>query len=276
MPEPFLSYLRVYEPLRVFDGPTGVPVREALRRGAVEPHDAGRRDRDQCLRAALRSRLLPGDDGAGGELDVVVTTSEAGDRLVCPLDTRPRAAAAVLAFLAEELPVLRAAALPVAEAAARRGAEAALTEIGDGAAHVVTSAWTVPLPWFALVDPARRRLRLDSPRRVHWQVLIGTAIARAERAEKIVRSGIGDEGPAEVLAETAGWLGRFDRESVVELDYGGLVEFIDDDTLRADDSARLVQDALQALHDGDGDTAQACYERLREFWGAVAGRRRNG
>lgn len=273
MPDPFLSYLRVYEPLRVFDGPTGAPVREALRRGAVRPHDAGPRDREQCLRAALRSRVLPGGDGA---LDVLVTASESGEQLVCPLDTRPRAAAALLAFLAEEPPLLRTTVLPVPETVARRDAEAALGEIGDGAAHVVTSAWTVPLPWFALVDPAQRRLRLADPRRVHWQVPIGTAIARAERAEKIVRSGIGDEGPAEVLAETVSWLGRFARTSLVELDYGGLVAYLDDDALRADASAQLVQDALQALDDGDAEAAQTCYETLREFWGAVAGHRSDG
>ncbi|MGD9988818.1 hypothetical protein [Pseudonocardia sp.] len=271
MPEPFLSYLRVYEPLRAFDGPTGAPVREALRRGPVAAGDAGDRDRDRCLRVGLGTGKLPADT-----VDVLVTTARSGDTLVCPLDTRPRAAAALLAFLAEQPPVLRAAVLGGPESTARRDAEAALAEIGDGAAHVVTSAWTVPLPWFALVDPDARRLSLHGTRRVHWQVPIGTALARAERAEKTVRSGIGDDGPAEVLAETASWLARFDHDSVVELDYGGLVTFLDDDTLRGDSSAELVQDALQALQDGDGDVAQSCYEKLRDFWGAVAAHRGSG
>ncbi|ODT99488.1 MAG: hypothetical protein ABS81_25660 [Pseudonocardia sp. SCN 72-86] len=271
MPEPFLSYLRVYEPLRAFDGPAGSAVRDALARGPVAAGDAGARDRDNCLRAALGSRLLPADT-----VDVLVTTSETGDTLVCPLDTRPRAAAALLAFLAEEPPVLRAAVLGRPESVARRDAEVALAEIGEGAAHVVTSAWTVPLPWFSLVDHDARVLSIHGTRRVHWQVPIGTALARAERAEKIVRSGIGDDGPAETLAETASWLARFDRASVVELDYGGLVAFLDDDALRTDTSAELVQDALQALQDGDGDVAQACYEELRDFWGAVAAHRGDG
>lgn len=273
MPDPFLSYLRVYEPLSVFDGPTGAPVRAAVARGAVTPAAAGAREREVCLRSTLRSRLLP---GGAATFEVMSFTDQAGEQLVCPLDTRPRAAAALLAFLAEADPVLAAAAVPGPGAAARRTAEAALAEIGDGAAHVVTAAWTVPLPWFVLVDVPARVVHVAPPRRVHWQVPIATALARAERAEKIVRSGVGDDGPAEVLAETAAWLARFDRESVVELDYGGLAALIADDGLRDDDSAELVQDALQALHDGDGDTAQACYERLREFWGAVAARRDDG
>lgn len=274
MPDPFLSYLRVYEPLRAFEGPSGTAVREAIARGPLEPERAGARERELCLRSTLRSRLLPGDPD--GPVDVLVVAGQRGEQLVCPLDTRPRAAAALLAFLDEEEPLLRKAALTVPDAAVRRVAEAALAEVGDGAAHVVTATWTVPLPWFALVDAHARQLRLARPRRVHWQVPIGAALARAERAEKIVRDGLGDEGPAEVLAETAAWLSRFDRDSLVELDYGGLVAVIGDDDLRTDDSAELVQEALQALQDGDGEIAQACYERLREFWGAVAAHRRDG
>jgi hypothetical protein len=206
---------------------------------------------------------------------VLVLGGASGDPLVCPLDTRARAAAAVLSFLAEEAPVLRACALPVPESAARREAEAALAELGDGAAHVVSASWTVPLPWFALVDPEERQLRLDGRRRVWWRVPMGRARARAAQAERIVRTGLGDTGPADVLAETGTWLARFDRLSVVELDYGGLVDLVDDEALRNDDSADQVRDALQALREGDTAAARASYDRLRVFWAVVAGKQRS-
>jgi len=102
----------------------------------------------------------------------------------------------------------------------------------------------------------------------------GRARARAVQAERIVRSGLGDSEPADVLAETGSWLARFDRASVVELDYGGIVELVDDEALRNDDSADQVRDALQALREGDKAAAQASYERLREFWAEVAGKQR--
>ena len=35
MSAPFLSYLRVYEPLRAFEGPSGARVRAALARGPL-------------------------------------------------------------------------------------------------------------------------------------------------------------------------------------------------------------------------------------------------
>lgn len=278
MPSPFLSYLRVYEPLRAFDGASGAAVRAGLARGAVRPDRAGRRERELCLRAMLHGRLLPGDagGGAGAPVDVLVLGGEGGEPFVCPLDTRPRAGAAVLGFLAEEDPVLRSSALVVPEAAARRRAERAVAELGDSAAHVVTAAWTVPLPWFALVDPEERQVRLDAQRRVWWRVPIAKALGRAGQAERVVRGALGDDGPAEVLAETRGWLERFDRTSIVELDYGGLVDLLDDAALRSDDSAGEVRRALRLLRAGDLDAATECYGRLRDFWGRVAARQRDG
>ena len=270
MPAPFLSYLRVYEPLRAFEGPSGQAVRAALASGPVPPDAAGRRDRELCLRAQLASRPLP-----RRHTDVMVTGGPGETTLVCPLDTRPRAGAALLAFLASEPPVLQSAALPVPAATARKLAKDAVAELGEGAAHVVSASWTVPLPWFALFAESDRRMRFD-PRRVWWQTTMLEARRRAGSAEKIVRESIGEDGPAEVLAETAAWLERFDRESVVELDYGGLVELLDDTALRDDPSAKEVHAALRALRDGDGETATACYDRLREFWSLAAGRQRFG
>ena len=285
MPAPFLSYLRVYEPLRAFDGPSGRAVRAALARGPLSAERAGVHERELCLRAQLGARLLPGDErivggrsanpGAGRGCEVLVLGGTSGDPLVCPLDTRARAGAAVLSFLEEEPPILRAGVLPVPEPEARRRAEAAVAELGDGAAHVVSASWTVPPAWFALVDPEERRLRLDGRRRVWWRVPMGRARARAAQAERIVRDGLGDGESADVLAETGKWLGHFDRASVVELDYGGVVDLLDDEALRDDDSADQIRDALQALRKGDTALARAGFERLGAFWAAVAGKQRS-
>jgi hypothetical protein len=114
------------------------------------------------------------------------------------------------------------------------------------------------------------------PRRVWWQVPIGRARGRAARAEEVIRDAFGDNSAAAVLAETAAWLARFDRDSVVELDYGGLVHLFDDASLRSDTSAAQVREALRALRDGDTDKARQGYERLREFWSPVAGKQRFG
>ena len=172
--------------------------------------------------------------------------------------------------------MLRGSALPVPESVARREAEAAVAELGDGAAHVVSAGWTVPLPWFALVDPEERQLRLGRPAprvvaRADGPGAGPGGAGRADRAHTVSATA----APRTSSPRPATWLARFDRSSVVELDYGGLVELVDDEALRNDDSADQVRDALQALREGDTDAARASYDRLREFWAVVAGKQRS-
>lgn len=296
MPAPFLCYLRVYEPLRAFRGEAARRVRAALARGPVPAERAGERDREVCLRAQLGvpTRLLPGEAADGtpipdAPLDVLVASEPesagaalGGDTLVCPLDTRPRAAAALVGFLTTEPRAVRAAALAdvtvggLSEAAVRAKAEAVVAELGAGATHVVSATWTLPLPWFALVEPEGRVLALSpgAPRRVYWRMSIEAARRRAEDGHAAVAAAFGEAGPAAVLRDTGRWLAHFDSRSVVELDYGGLVQLLDDATLRADTSAADVHAALAAIRGGLGDAAAAHYQRLREFWGAVASRER--
>jgi hypothetical protein len=243
------------------------------------------------------ARLLPGERADGtsveGPADVLLAEGPGGSAgpepvgpktLVCPLETRPRAAAALVGFLTSETPVLRTAALPVDEAVVRSRAEAVVAELGDAATHIVSATWTVPLPWFALVDPAERILVLPSDdavtapeapvRRCYWRVPMSDALSRADAAADLLAETLGDDGPAEVLRDTARWLRHFDPGSLVELDYGGLVALVDDQTLAADTSAEDVAEALEALRAGDAERAMASYRRLRDFWAGVAVRQR--
>ena len=141
----------------------------------------------------------------------------------------------------------------------------------------MSATWTVPLPWFVLVEASDRVLVLahddpataDGPglrRRCYWRVGMADALARADSAAELLTSTLGDGGPAEVLRDTARWLRHFDAGSLVELDYGGLVQLVDDETLAGDTSAEDVTAALGALREGDAEKAMASYRRLRDFW----------
>ncbi|HSK58004.1 MAG TPA: hypothetical protein VK935_03015, partial [Actinomycetospora sp.] len=150
MPAPFVCYLRVYEPLGALRAPLAARVRAGLARGAVPVAEAGLRDREVCLRAQLGvpARLLPGERSDGTPLDVAADVlladvpAGAGQEpvgpqtLVCPLETRPRAAAALGGFLGTETPVLRSAALGTEESVARSRAEAVVAARGDAAPHL--------------------------------------------------------------------------------------------------------------------------------------------
>lgn len=301
VPVPFVCYLRVYEPLGALQAPLAARVRAGLARGAIAVTEAGARDRDVCLRAQLGAptRLLPGEkeDGTALEVaaDVLLADGPPGpagasgpvgpQTLVCPLETRPRAAAALVGFLSTEDPVLRSAALTHEESVVRSRAEAVVSELGTSATHIVSATWTVPLPWFALVEPVERVLVLpsddavvppeSSSRRCYWRVRIADALSRADAAADLLAETLGEGGPAEVLRDTARWMRHFDAGSLVELDYGGLVQLMDDQTLAADSSAEDVAEALDALRQGDAERAMTSYRRLRDFWAGRASRQRS-
>lgn len=286
MPRPFVAYLRVYEPLSVLDAPLAVKVEKALEKGPIPRSEAGDRERELWLRSQLRRKLLPGES-----FDVMtispaeVPTSEAArvgpGPLVCPLDLRARSAAALVGFLASSPPILQDAALSLSPETVRARASAVMAELSAGAVHVISTTWTVPLPWFALVDPAQRRVVLasaqdDPERQVSWRVAMADARRRVARALKVVKSSLGDEGPATVLADTGRWLEHFHPHSAVELDYGGLVQLVEDKDLLEDTSAADVNAIVDALEADDAEEVALRYETLREFWGELARRERHG
>lgn len=293
VPRPFVAYLRVYEPLSVLDAQLADRVRKALEVGALSRAEVGNRERELWLRSQLASppRLLPGERSDGSvspdaPFDVMtigpaeVPTSEAASvgpgPLVCPLDLRPRSAVALVGFLATSPAPLREAAVSVEPEEIRARASSVMAELTAGAVHVVSTTWTVPLPWFALVDPDARRIVLapqaDPERQLSWRVAMADARRRVTRAHKIVRKSIGENGPAKVLADTGRWLEHFHPHSAVELDYGGLVQLIEDKDLLEDTSAQDVNAIVDALEQGDTEEVALRYERLRNFWGKVARR----
>ncbi|MEU5691343.1 hypothetical protein [Actinosynnema sp. NPDC020468] len=293
MPRPFVAYLRVYEPLSALDAPLADQVRKALEAGALSRADVGERERELWLRSQLARprRLLPGERSDGSvapdaPFDVMTISpaevpGEVGPGpLVCPLDLRARSAAALVGFLATSTGPLRDEALAVESDAVRSRASAVMAELNRGAVHVISTTWTVPLPWFALVDPDTRRVvqapRDDPARQVSWRVSMPDARSRIARALRVVSQSLGEDGPARILSDTGKWLDNFAPDSAVELDYGGLVQLIDDADLLEDTSAQDVNAIVDALESGDAEEVALRYERLREFWDELARRERHG
>jgi len=287
VPRPFVAYLRVYEPLSALDAPLAAKVKKALETGPVPRAEVGDRERELWLRSQLAKKLLPGESS----FDVMtispaeVPTSDAArvgpGPLVCPLDLRARSAAALVGFLASSPPILQDAALNIAPETVRSRASAVMAELSGGAVHTISTTWTVPLPWFSMVDPAQRRVVLasaqdDPERQVSWRVAMADARRRVARALKVVQAALGDEGPAKILADTGRWLEHFHPHSAVELDYGGLVQLLEDKDLLEDSSAADVNAIVDALERDDAEEVALRYEALREFWGELARRERHG
>jgi hypothetical protein len=295
VPRPFVCYLRVYEPLSAFDAPLVDRLAERVDSHALSRSAVGEREQELWLRSQLSRpvRLLPGElaDGRAAPnapLDVLTlqtaevpasdTATVGPGPLVCPLDLRPRAAAALVGFLATTGMVLRQAVLSTDTERARGHATDVMQAAGAAAVHVISSTWTVPLPWFALVEPADRHIVLGggdgAVREVYWRTAMADARRRIARAYSITKDNIGDDGPAVILRNTGRWLEQFHPHSAVELDYGGLVHLIEDETLLEDSSALDVQAILTAMETGDTDELNVRYEKVREFWAKLAAKER--
>ena len=281
----YVAQLRVYEPLAAFsdrerrrwEAYAACGTAPAREQGPLLEHEAG-------LRALVgrAPALLP-------ELpEHAYVTRVDGVTLVCPWRTRLRAEEALLDFRSGLPDELADAFLPPAVAQlAQEQLDRDVREHPDRRAHVLNSSWQVPLRWFVLVDPVERSVSRGAPgsapgvpsgaasrtggpppggplttgRWLVYRTPMSQARRRLARALSVLRGAL-DEGPVTAgVAELGRWLEEFHPQSLVELDYGGLVHLLDDAELSADESARDIARALAALAEGRGEQAGAAYAR---------------
>jgi hypothetical protein len=288
VPRPFVAYLRVYEPLSAFDSQLSKRLRNVIETAPLARSAVGEHEREMWFRSQLSvpPRLFPGESATGGPsprtaFDVLVLNPKdvagadpEGGPLVCPLDVMPRSAVALVGFLTTAHPSLRDAAITASLDSVRARAAKILAEQAAGAVHAVSTTWTVPLPWFVMFDSTHRRLVLATreakERECSWRATMAEARSRVARAYELTIGTFGEQGPAKVLEDTAGWLEHFDDNSVVELDYGGLVQLLGDEDLTEDTSCEDVNAIVTALESGDAEEVAERFERLRDFWGELA------
>jgi hypothetical protein len=272
VPSLFASYLRVYEPLTAFDRDRQVFWRRYAREGRAQ----GLVDGPLRQRTAVLEAL-----GAGWtrlpDLPDEAYVLEWGDSLlVCPWNLRLRVAEAALnardgvpSVLADAFvpPVLAGQARAIVEDW-RSGAK--VLEHGVPRVHEQIATWGVPLRWFVFVDLDEREIALaQGGRTLRYRTEISKARRRAHRGVSVLRKSLGDAPITEAVEEGTRWLEEFHPRSIVELDYGGLVNLLPTDDLARDDSPGLVAAGLSALSRGDADQASEAYEKLVERWRAV-------
>lgn len=272
MPSLFAAYLRVYEPLTAFDRERQAYWRRYVKEGrAVAPTDGPGRQRTAVLEAlgASWSRLPDLPDEA-----YVLETDDT--LLVCPWNLRFRVAEAALTARDGVPSVIADALVPPALAGQAKAivddwrSGPNVLERGMPRVHEQVSTWGVPLRWFVFIELDERELSVRPGHRVlRYRTEIARARRRAHRAVAVLRRALGEVPITAAVEEGARWLEDFHPRSVVELDYGGLVELIGDEALRADDSPGLVAAGLAGLAASDADSATAAYEKLVARWRAV-------
>lgn len=273
---PYVSYLRVYEPLAAFPEP----------------------ERSHWARYARRERLPTAQDEVRRALTdllpvppVPVPVQESADAFVaevdgvtcvCPWRTRLRGWLA-LAGLGRELPtvVLDAALPPVVREQSGADFERWRERNPDARPWIRSALWGVPVRWFVLVaDEEREFVKVDAEGEdgtggtlsLRYRTPMVQARRRVARALKVLRTELEDQTTVEALVDVGRWLEEFHPRSLVELDYGGLVHTLTEEQLAEDHSAAEIAEGLTALREGDRERAAAAYERLVERWRAVQDR----
>src|SRR5579875_1179553 len=291
---PYAAYLRVYEPLSAFREPelsrwaayAASPTRPR-RLNALEAEHA------ESLRrvTAVPPVVVPDEESE----DAYIRWAD-GVTYVCPWQTRLRSWLALGHLRATSRPPLADAFSPAEAASAAEAFARRYGDITSLRTYIQTSAWHVPLSWFALFSPPERWLALGQGRETGTgpssatasavrTLIYATAMAQARRrlarALAAVRQGLHGPlaGPEDVrrdslaitaqLEDLARWLEEFHARSVVELDYGGLVNLLDDDALRGDQSVAEISAAIRGINQDEPELAIAMYRRAAARWQAL-------
>ena len=296
---PCAAYLRVYEPLSAFGRAERVRW-ESYAASADRPRraDALEAERQEALRRII---AWPPIVAPAKESDHAYVRWADGITYVCPWQTRLRSWLALGRLRATTGSPLADAFTPdQADQAADEFSRWEGKEVAPRV-YIQSSTWSVPPTWFVPFAPAERWLVLGSTADFQSSrpatasatrtLIYATTMAQARRR---VARGLGtvrripgtapaprkpgterDHGAPSMAAlvqvsaaleEIGRWLEEFHPHSLVELDYGGLVQLLDDDALRADQSVAEISAAVSALASREFDLAAAMYQRLRARW----------
>lgn len=300
---PCAAYLRVYEPLSAFSP------EEQARWQAYATSPARRRRAEaleaEHAEAVRRLIALPPIVAPVQESPHAYVRWADGVTYVCPWQTRLRCCQAVARLKATPGPLLADSFAPgQAEQAAQEYARWERRGVAPRIC-IQSSTWSVPWPWFVAFSPTERWLVLGSAAERDSKgpatasatrtLIYATAMAQARKrvaralgtvrrasspkpSRRQAREAEPDQGaPAAAvmlrasakLEELGRWLEEFHPHSQVELDYGGLVQLLDDDALRGDQSVAEMSAAVSALASREYELATAMYQRLRSRWRAL-------
>jgi hypothetical protein len=150
--------------------------------------------------------------------------------------------------------------------------------VEDKVSHILTSTWSIPPRWFALFSPDERLRGVNEDG--HFTILraaISNAKSRCKFTHQAVLGAFGEGIVEGEVAELLAWLEIFDGKSIVELDYGGLAVYLNNQLvncgelgLDSDTSVEDVATSIAGLAAGDGVLAGKGYERLVSRWRRVS------
>lgn len=264
LPTPYVASLRVYEPIEAFD--ITFQSRWAL---DIDPDMTVIDEQRNALQRVITDRA-PKITTDGAHI-----LNYKGNKYIAPWSTTVRCWSAFERFKFS-LPV------SVSKYFISKTVEEDFKNIflsfEDKISHILTSTWSIPPRWFALFSPEERLRGINEG---SYFTVIRTTISNAKsRCNFTHQAVLGAFGPGAVEAEISellAWLEIFNKNSIVELDYGGLANYLNkclfengEIGLEADSSVEDVNSSIAGLASGDGTLAGKGYEKLVMRWRRVA------
>ncbi|WP_307086880.1 hypothetical protein [Arthrobacter agilis] len=263
-PFPYVSYLRVYEPLDAFSDAQQLMILEQRARERVLTETL---EHEQSLRRILRS---VSDPFPHHEPDLVRVTHFPGLTGATAPYYCPNQLAVRTTLAAESLDQsLRGPLIDVLVPEAAREAHQARLDpdtFADTVAklHTRSATWGVPFAWFVLIHEDDLTEVVEDDGRVSTvriSARIGDCIDRGRRSVAQLAIGAPEMDLLDELTEIVEWLEVFRRDAVVEVDYGPVA-----DRVFPDDSPMDVRLGIESLAEADMMGAAASYRRLASRW----------
>ncbi len=301
---PYAAYLRVYEPLSAFSDAEGRYWAQYAA-SAARPRRAAALETEQA-EALSRLIATPPIAAPRRESGHAYVRWADGVTYICPWQTRLRSWLELARLRSTARPLLATAFAAGQADEVLRDFASWQGQASSLRVFIQSCTWAVPPGWFVPFAPEERWLVLggaseadghgpataSATRTLIYATAMSQARRRIARALNALRRTSGDaltsppgaaggggdsgepggrDGPGPwqatvEIAQIGRWLEEFHPHSVVELDYGGLVHLLDDDSLRADQSVAEVSAAISASREGQQDLASVLYQRLRSRW----------
>jgi len=263
-PTPYVASLRIYEPLTAF----GQEDQSRWSHISITTPT----DRDEQQRALRRTIIA---EPPALKLDGIHILEIDNKKYIAPWSTAARCWAALDDFKYTLPPSVIKFFIPQT---IEDSIKATQEIVEDKVSHILTSTWSIPPRWFALFKPEERLRGVNEDG--HFTIMrtsIGNAKQRASFAHEAVLSAFGVGAVEDEIATLISWFEIFNPKSIVELDYGGLANYLNnlliqngESGLDADLSIEDVTSSVAGLAAGDGALAGRGYERLLSRWRKVA------
>lgn len=263
---PYLSYLRVYEPLHALGAATQAHLAEDLGATAETGFTWATEQESALSRAVNSPGLVVEPDQVPGSY----VLRRGGHSFYCPTDV-PLRSWLSLSSLVEDVGGATAHLWFSADSLANADAAYAQwrRDHPSDVPHIRQTTWGIPRTWFVLVvEDERESYEVAGRSSVRYRATFTDARRRLDSAHSVLRRVIDETDLIEELTDLADWLGAFDPGSWLELDYAGIASLLGDE-LPSDASARDIHRALAALRTGDFATAGAAYRAFEERWRVV-------